>query len=57
MTQPDPQYIAGYVVHNQHFLWAAALWSGESAIAASTADAVAEAARWSERVTPARAST
>jgi len=50
LTQPDPQYVAGYAVHNQHFLWAAALWSGESAIAASTADAVAEAARSSERV-------
>ena len=38
LTQPDPQYVAGYVVHNQHFLWAAAFWSGESALALSTAE-------------------
>jgi tetratricopeptide (TPR) repeat protein len=52
LTQPDPQYVAGYAVHNQHFLWAAALWSGESALALSTADAVAAAAAASERVDP-----
>ncbi len=50
LTQPDPQYVAGYVVHNQHFLWAAALWSGESATALSTAEAVAAAARASDRI-------
>lgn len=50
LTDPDPQYVAGYVVHNQHFLWAAALWSGESALASATADAVAAAAAASQRV-------
>jgi tetratricopeptide (TPR) repeat protein len=43
-TQPDPAYAAGYVLHNQHFLWAAALWSGESALAAATAASMAAAA-------------
>jgi hypothetical protein len=50
LTQPDPQYVAGYVVHNQHFLWAAALWSGESALALRTAEPIAEAAAASERL-------
>jgi tetratricopeptide (TPR) repeat protein len=50
LTEPDPQYVAGYVVHNQHFLWAAALWSGESVLATATADAVAAAAAASRRV-------
>lgn len=43
-TQPDPAYAAGYVLHNEHFLWAAALWSGESALAAATAASMAAAA-------------
>jgi hypothetical protein len=50
LTQPDPQYVAGYALHNQHFLWAAALWSGESELARSTADAVASAAETSEEL-------
>ncbi len=50
LTRPDPQYVASYVVHNQHFLWAAALWSGESAAASGTAEAIAEAAAASERL-------
>lgn len=50
LTRPDPQYVAGYVVHNQHFLWAAALWSGESAVALEAAGAIAEAAAASERL-------
>ncbi len=29
-TKMDPAYAAGYALHNRHFLWAAALWSGES---------------------------
>lgn len=43
-TQPDPAYAAGYVLHNQHFLWASSLWSGESALAAATAASMAAAA-------------
>jgi hypothetical protein len=50
LTRPDPQYVAGYVVHNQHFLWSAALWSGESAVARGAAQAIAEAAAASERL-------
>ncbi len=50
LTQPDPQYVAGYVVHNQHFLWSAALWSGESALALRTAELIADAAAASERL-------
>ena len=50
LTQPDPQYVAAYVVHNQHFLWASALWSGESALALRTAELIAEAATASERL-------
>lgn len=50
LAQPDPQYVAGYVVHNQHFLWAAALWSGEAKLATTTADSIAATAAGSERV-------
>lgn len=37
-------YAADYVPHNVHFLWASALWSGESAVALQTADDLARAA-------------
>jgi hypothetical protein len=50
LTQPDPQYVAGYVVHNQHFLWSAALWSGQSALAVRTAESIAAAAAASDRI-------
>jgi len=50
LTRPDPQYVAGYVVHNQHFLWSAALWSGQSALALQTADSIAAAAAASDRI-------
>jgi predicted Zn-dependent protease len=33
----DPRYVAGYVVHNHHFLWYAALMAGDSAAAAAAA--------------------
>jgi len=29
-TKMDAAYAAGYALHSRHFLWAAALWSGES---------------------------
>lgn len=37
-------YAADYVPHNVHFLWASALWSGESAVAMQAADDLARAA-------------
>ncbi|HSQ09499.1 MAG TPA: hypothetical protein VLN25_02620, partial [Burkholderiaceae bacterium] len=40
-TITDRAYAAGYALHNQHFLWASALWSGESQLALSTATAMA----------------
>ncbi len=40
-TITDPAYAAGYALHNQHFLWASALWSGESQLALDTATAMA----------------
>jgi tetratricopeptide (TPR) repeat protein len=40
-TIADRAYAAGYALHNQHFLWAAALWSGESQVALDTAQAMA----------------
>lgn len=46
-TIADPAYAAGYVLHNQHFLWASALWSGESQVALATATSMAAtAASW-----------
>jgi tetratricopeptide (TPR) repeat protein len=33
----DPRYLAGYAVHNQHFLWYAALMAGNSGAAAAAA--------------------
>lgn len=41
-TLTDPAYAAGYALHNQHFLWAAALWSGESQVAYQAASEMAE---------------
>ena len=40
-TIADRAYAAGYALHNQHFLWASALWSGESQVALDTAKAMA----------------
>jgi tetratricopeptide (TPR) repeat protein len=40
----NPAYAADYVPHNVHFLWASALWSGESATAMQAADDLARAA-------------
>jgi hypothetical protein len=40
-TIADLAYAAGYALHNQHFLWASALWSGESQVALDTATAMA----------------
>jgi predicted Zn-dependent protease len=41
VTRADPAYIAGYALHNRHFLWTAALMSGESGVARTAADAIA----------------
>jgi hypothetical protein len=47
VTRADPAYIAGYALHNRHFLWSAALASGESAVARATADAItASVVQW-----------
>ncbi|MGZ8981103.1 MAG: hypothetical protein ACXW2D_10155, partial [Burkholderiaceae bacterium] len=40
----NPTYAADYVPHNIHFLWASALWSGESKVAMQAADDLARAA-------------
>jgi hypothetical protein len=40
-TIADRAYAAGYALHNQHFLWASALWSGESQLALDTATTMA----------------
>lgn len=37
----DPRYQAGYVVHNHHFLWYAALMAGDSSAASAAAAEVA----------------
>ena len=40
----NPGYAADYVPHNLHFLWASALWSGESRVAMQAAEDLARAA-------------
>jgi tetratricopeptide (TPR) repeat protein len=40
----NPTYAADYVPHNIHFLWASALWSGESKVAMEAAEDLARAA-------------
>lgn len=45
----NPTYAADYVPHNVHFLWASALWSGESRTAMQAAE---ELARAGERLPP-----
>jgi len=40
----NPTYAADYVPHNVHFLWASALWSGESQVAMQAAEDLARAA-------------
>jgi tetratricopeptide (TPR) repeat protein len=40
----NPAYAADYVPHNVHFLWASALWSGESRAAMQAAEELARAA-------------
>jgi tetratricopeptide (TPR) repeat protein len=40
----NPTYAADYVPHNIHFLWASALWSGESRVAMQAAEDLARAA-------------
>ena len=40
----NPTYAADYVPHNVHFLWASALWSGESQVAMRAAEDLAAAA-------------
>ncbi|HEX5640168.1 MAG TPA: hypothetical protein VFX81_10255 [Burkholderiaceae bacterium] len=40
----NPTYAADYVPHNIHFLWASALWSGESKVAMQAAEDLARAA-------------
>jgi tetratricopeptide (TPR) repeat protein len=40
----NPTYAADYVPHNIHFLWASALWSGESKVAMQAAEDLAVAA-------------
>lgn len=37
-VQANPSYAADYVPHNLHFLWASALWSGQSAVARDAAE-------------------
>jgi tetratricopeptide (TPR) repeat protein len=37
----NPDYAAGYVPHNLHFLWVGALWSGESQVAQLAASELA----------------
>jgi tetratricopeptide (TPR) repeat protein len=43
-VKANPTYAADYVPHNIHFLWASALWSGESAVALQAAEDLARAA-------------
>ena len=43
-TRADPDYAAGYVLHNVHYQWAAAMLSGESAVALAAAQALAAGA-------------
>jgi hypothetical protein len=43
-VEVNPSYAADYVPHNVHFLWASALWSGESAVAREAAGALSLAA-------------
>jgi tetratricopeptide (TPR) repeat protein len=44
-VRANPRYAAGYVAHNIHHLWAAALMSGETSTARTAADELATAAR------------
>jgi len=48
-VKANPAYAADYVPHNVHFLWASALWSGESRTAMQAAEELARAA---ERLPP-----
>jgi hypothetical protein len=41
LTRADPDYAAGYVLHNVHYQWAAAMLSGESAVALAAAQTLA----------------
>jgi tetratricopeptide (TPR) repeat protein len=50
----DPRYLAGYAVHNQHFLWYAALMAGNSGAAAAAA---AELAAYADSAAGAGSST
>ena len=43
-VKANPTYAADYVPHNVHFLWASALWSGESKAAMQAAEDLARAA-------------
>jgi tetratricopeptide (TPR) repeat protein len=43
-VKANPSYAADYVPHNIHFLWASALWSGESGVAMQAAEDLARAA-------------
>jgi tetratricopeptide (TPR) repeat protein len=43
-VKANPTYAADYVPHNIHFLWASALWSGESQVALQAAEELARAA-------------
>jgi tetratricopeptide (TPR) repeat protein len=43
-VKANPTYAADYVPHNVHFLWASALWSGESKVAMQAAEGLARAA-------------
>ncbi len=43
-TRADPDYAAGYVLHNVHYQWAAAMLSGESAVALAAAETLAAGA-------------
>lgn len=43
-VKANPSYAADYVPHNVHFLWASALWSGESGVAMAAAEDLARAA-------------
>ena len=45
LVNANPGYAADYVPHNLHFLWASALWSGESEVAMQAAEDLARAAQ------------
>ncbi|MEW6688452.1 MAG: hypothetical protein AB1452_05085 [Pseudomonadota bacterium] len=40
-SDADPRYVAGYAVHNQHFLWFASIMAGDGNAAAAAADELA----------------